>query len=82
MKFIRLIFAFGLFLATPVAAGNVFQVDRIKVDVSATSTTLARSTALQQGQARALTTAMRRLAKQEEWEKLPDIRTLDIENMV
>ena len=78
MKFIRLIFAFGLFLATPVAAGNVFQVDRIKVDVSATSTTLARSTALQQGQARALTTAMRRLDKQEEWEKLPDIRTLDI----
>lgn len=82
MKFIRLIFTFGLLLTAPVAAGNVFQVDRIKVDVSATSTTLARSTALQQGQAGALTTAMRRLAKQEEWEKLPDIRTLDIENMV
>ena len=82
MKFIRFILAFGLFLASPVAAGNVFQVDRIKVDVSATSTTLARSTALQQGQARALSIAMRRLAKQEEWEKLPDIRTLDIENMV
>ena len=82
MKFVRFILAFGLFLASPVAAGNVFQVDRIKVDVSATSTTLARSTALQQGQARALSIAMRRLAKQEEWEKLPDIRTLDIENMV
>ena len=82
MKFIRFILAFGLFLVSPVTAGNVFQVDRIKVDVSATSTTLARSTALQQGQARALSIAMRRLAKQEEWEKLPDIRTLDIENMV
>ena len=82
MKFIRFILAFGLFLASPVAAGNVFQVDRIKVDVFATSTALARSTALQQGQARALSIAMRRLAKQEEWEKLPDIRTLDIENMV
>ena len=82
MKLIRFILAFGLFLVSPVAAGNVFQVDRIKVDVSATSTTLARSTALQQGQARALSIAMRRLAKQEEWEKLPDIRTLDIENMV
>ena len=82
MKFIRFILVFGLFLASPVGAGNVFQVDRIKVDVSATSTTLARSTALQQGQARALSIAMRRLAKQEEWEKLPDIRTLDIENMV
>ena len=82
MKFIRFILAFGLFLTSPVAAGNVFQVDRIKVDVSATSTALARSTALQQGQARALSIAMRRLAKQEEWEKLPDIRTLDIENMV
>ena len=82
MKLIRFILAFGLFLTSPVAAGNVFQVDRIKVDVSATSTTLARSTALQQGQARGLSIAMRRLAKQEEWEKLPDIRTLDIENMV
>lgn len=82
MKLIRLILAFGLFLLSPVAAGNVFQVDRIKVDVSATSTTLARSTALQQGQERALAIAMRRLAKQEEWDKLPDIRTLDIENMV
>ena len=82
MKFIRLILTFGLFLSSSVAAGNVFQVDRIKVDVSATSTTLARSTALQQGQERALAIAMRRLAKQEEWDKLPDIRTLDIENMV
>ena len=82
MKLIRLIFALGLFWTAPVVAGNVFQVDGIKVDVSATSTTLARSTALQQGQARALVTAMRRLAKQEEWDKLPDIRTLDIENMV
>ena len=82
MKIIRLILAFGLFLIVPVAAGNVFQVDRIKVDVSATSTTLARSTALQHGQERALAIAMRRLAKQEEWDKLPDIRTLDIENMV
>ena len=82
MKSIRLILAFGLFLTSPVTAGNVFQVDRIKVDVFATSTALARSTALQQGQARALSIAMRRLAKQEEWEKLPDIRTLDIENMV
>ncbi|MBL70457.1 MAG: hypothetical protein CML95_02765 [Rhodobiaceae bacterium] len=82
MKFIRLIFTLGLFLSSPVVAGNVFQVDRIKVDVSATSTTLARSTALQQGQERALAIAMRRLAKQEEWDKLPDIRTLDIENMV
>ncbi len=82
MKLIRLILTFGLFLSSPVAAGNVFQVDRIKVDVSATSTTLARSTALQQGQERALAIAMRRLAKQEEWDKLPDLRTLDIENMV
>ena len=82
MKFIGLFFTFGLFLSPPVAAGNVFQVDRIKVDVSATSTTLARSTALQHGQERALAIAMRRLAKQEEWDKLPDIRTLDIENMV
>jgi hypothetical protein len=82
MKFERLFFAFCLLFVAPAAAGNVFQVDRIKVDVSATSTTLARATALQQGQAEALTIAMRRLAKQEEWEKLPDIRTLDIENLV
>ncbi|MBL6642418.1 MAG: DUF2066 domain-containing protein [PS1 clade bacterium] len=60
----------------------MFQVDRIKVDVSAASTTLARATALQRGQAEALTKAMQRLVKQEEWERLPDIRTLDIENLV
>ncbi|MDB2575347.1 DUF2066 domain-containing protein [Alphaproteobacteria bacterium] len=55
----------------------MFQVDRIKVDVSAASTT-----ALQRGQAEALSKAMQRLVKQEEWERLPDIRTLDIENLV
>ncbi|MDA8726066.1 DUF2066 domain-containing protein [Alphaproteobacteria bacterium] len=60
----------------------MFQVDRIKVDVSAASTTLARATALQRGQAEALSKAMQRLVKQEEWERLPDIRTLDIENLV
>ena len=82
MKLKRIFFAFCLLFANPAWAGNVFQVDRIKVDVSAASTTLARSAALQRGQAEALTKAMQRLVKQEEWERLPDIRTLDIENLV
>ena len=82
MNFIRLFFAFALLFAMPVYAGNVFQVDRIKVDVSATSTTLARTSALAQGQVRALDKAMRRLVKQEEWDLIPDIRTLDVENLV
>lgn len=82
MKLKRIFFAFCLLFANPAWAGNVFQVDRIKVDVSAASTTLARATALQRGQAEALTKAMQRLVKQEEWERLPDIRTLDIENLV
>jgi hypothetical protein len=82
MKLKRIFFAFCLLFANPACAGNVFQVDRIKVDVSAASTTLARATALQRGQAEALTKAMQRLVKQEEWERLPDIRTLDIENLV
>lgn len=82
MKLKRIFFAFCLLFANPAWAGNVFQVDRVKVDVSAASTTLARATALQRGQAEALTKAMQRLVKQEEWERLPDIRTLDIENLV
>ena len=82
MKLKRIFFAFCLLFANPAWAGNVFQVDRIKVDVAAASTTLARATALQRGQAEALTKAMQRLVKQEEWERLPDIRTLDIENLV
>ncbi|MDA8776549.1 DUF2066 domain-containing protein [Alphaproteobacteria bacterium] len=82
MKLKLIFFAFCLLFANPAWAGNVFQVDRIKVDVSAASTTLARATALQRGQAEALTKAMQRLVKQEEWERLPDIRTLDIENLV
>ena len=82
MKLKRIFFAFCLLFANPAWAGNVFQVDRIKVDVSGASTTLARATALQRGQAEALTKAMQRLVKQEEWERLPDIRTLDIENLV
>lgn len=82
MKLKRIFFALCLLFANPAWAGNVFQVDRIKVDVSAASTTLARATALQRGQAEALTKAMQRLVKQEEWERLPDIRTLDIENLV
>ena len=82
MKLKRIFFAFCLLFANSAWAGNVFQVDRIKVDVSAASTTLARATALQRGQAEALSKAMQRLVKQEEWERLPDIRTLDIENLV
>ncbi|MCH1486070.1 MAG: DUF2066 domain-containing protein [Alphaproteobacteria bacterium] len=82
MKLKRIFFAFCLLFANPAWAGNVFRVDRIKVDVSAASTTLARATALQRGQAEALSKAMQRLVKQEEWERLPDIRTLDIENLV
>ena len=82
MNIKHLLLAFCLLFASPAGAGNVFQVDRINVDVSAASTTLARATALQRGQAEALTIAMRRLVKQEEWTKLPDIRTLDIENLV
>lgn len=82
MKYKRFFVVFCLLFAGPAVAGNVFQVDRIKVDVSAASTTLARTTALQRGQAEALTKAMRRLVKEEEWAQLPDIRTLDIENLV
>jgi len=82
MKTIRLILAFALLLTVSARAGNVFEVDRIKVDVSATSTSVARATALAQGQARALDLAMKRLVRQEEWDLLPDIRTLDIENLV
>lgn len=70
------------FLAIPAKAGSVFEVAKIQVDAKAESTTLARTTALSRGQKKALAIAMRRLVKQDEWEMLPDIATLDIENLV
>lgn len=79
---LALLLALPSALSTAAQAGNVFEVDGIKVDVSATSTTLARATALQQGQAQALAKAMRRLVKREEWQMLPDMGSLDIENLV
>ena len=85
MSYLRRLFAVLTVLAlasAPVQAGSVFEVDRIKVDVSATSTSIARAQALNQGQAQALEMAMKRLVRQEEWDLLPDIRTLDIENLV
>lgn len=72
---------FGLFSA-PVQAGSVFEVAKIKVDASAASTTQARAQALRQGQMQALSIAMQRLVKQEEWDLLPDLATLDIEDLV
>lgn len=77
---------FGLlilaFLAMPAYAGSVFEVAKIKVDATAASTTQARAAALRQGQQEALGLAMRRLVKQEEWDLLPDMAGLDIENLV
>lgn len=74
--------AISLTYAGPVAAGSVFEVNRISVDATASSTTEARAQGLRQGQAKALSLAMRRLAKQSEWNLLPDISTLDIEALV
>lgn len=71
-----------LIFAVPVAAGSVFEVNKISVDATAPSTTEARAQGLRQGQAKALSLAMRRLAKQTEWSLLPDISTLDIEALV
>ncbi len=69
-------------VGVPAVAGSVFDVDKIKVDANAPSTSLARAEALRQGQSEALRIAMRRLTKQEEWNKLPDLETLDVENLV
>lgn len=74
----------GLFVlpAMSTQAGSVFEVAKLKVDASAPSTTQARADALRQGQMQALGIAMRRLVKQEEWDLLPDLTQLDIENLV
>jgi hypothetical protein len=63
-------------------AGNVFEVQKIKVDASAASTSLARAAALRDGQTKALSMVLQRLTKQEEWEKLPEVQSLDFENLV
>lgn len=81
--FVLLALSFGgVSLQTGVQAGNVFEVQKIKVDASAASTSLARAAALRDGQTKALSLVMRRLTKQDEWEKLPDIQALDFENLV
>lgn len=74
--------AFLTFLMSPVHAGSVFEVAKIKVDASAASTTEARAEALRQGQQRALEIALRRLVKQEEWDLLPDVTGVAFENLV
>lgn len=84
-KFTLIGLAFLSFLtlpAFPSQAGSVFEVAKIKVDASAASTTEARAAALQQGQREALSIALRRLVKQEEWDLLPDVTSLAFENLV
>lgn len=78
----RLVFILVLLAALPAQAGNVFEVAKISVDATAESTSAARALALRQGQVQALGIAMRRLVKQEEWDLLPELRTLDIEQLV
>ena len=72
----------ALVFALPAQAGNVFEVAKISVDATAESTSKARALALRQGQVRALGMAMRRLVQQEEWDLLPDLRSLNIEQLV
>lgn len=64
------------------ATGNVFEVAKISVDATAESTSAARAKALRQGQRRALVLVMQRLVKQEEWDLLPDLKGLKVEEMV
>lgn len=78
---------FGAFLpifliVPPVLASSVFTVNKIYVDASAPTTSQARTQALREGQQQALKTVLRRLTKQAEWELLPDITTLNVEEWV
>ena len=69
-------------VASPVWAGSVFTVDKIKVDASAESTSQARALALRDGQQRALNIVLHRLTKQEEWQLLPKVESLNAEDWV
>ncbi len=67
---------------TPGYAGNVFTVDKIRVDARADSTTQARTKALRIGQHKAMAVMLRRLSRKQEWNLLPDVRTLDVDSLV
>jgi len=73
-----LVVAIGL----PAFAGNVFNVEKIAVDVTAGSASDARAAALLDGQKRGLQTVIRRLTLRDEWSKLPTIEQIEVEKFV
>ena len=71
--------AFG---ALPAAAGDLFTVKNVHVDVTADSAATARGLAQAQGQREALSVLLKRLTLPEDWDRLPPVDDQTAQNAV
>lgn len=71
-----------VFAALPAAADDAYTVKNIHVDASAVSATAAQNAAIAQGRPRAFQTLYRRLARQADWAKQPQLNDLDIQRLM
>jgi len=84
MRFARLVIAFVLFgLAAPAwGAESVFTVKDVPVDATAAASVEAYSIAINQGRPRAWNILYRRLTKQQDWSRQPQLDDLAIQHLI
>jgi hypothetical protein len=69
-------------LTLPAMAGSIFMVDKINVDMSGPSASVAREMALSNGQKQALDIVLRRLTLRDEWPLLPNLEDVAVDDLV
>ena len=69
-------------LTLPAMAGSIFMVDKISVDMSGPSASVAREMALSNGQKQALDIVLRRLTLRDEWPLLPNLEEVAVDDLV
>lgn len=75
-------FACALSLAPARAAEDPYSVSGIAVDATAASASVAQNIAIAQGKARAWTTLYRRLTKQQDWARQPQLDDITLQRMI
>jgi hypothetical protein len=71
-----------LCLAAPAGADPMFTVGPVHVDASASSASVAQSIAMAQGRPRAWQTLFRRLARQQDWSKQPQLDDTALQRLI
>lgn len=79
---LRISLLFMLALVAPATAGNVFAIDKIRVDVRADSATQARRLGITRAQKSALQQVLRRVTRATDWPKLDEIALPAAETLV